>query len=247
MNSKKIKIMVKNSDYYIYGKHAAIAAMQNPNRTILSLFCSKEFLQENHAIVSKYKYKISTNQEIAQLLPRGSVHQGIALLVKPITLNHIQEVDLSDPLSKVVILDQITDEHNVGAIMRSASAFGIRAIIAAYDGSPEESGVMAKIASGGLEKVPFIRVVNIRSTIDALKKIGFWVIGLDGGGGENVSTKLLSGKAAIVLGSEGYGMRRLTKENCDLVLRIPIKEGSESINVSNAAAIAFYLAASSDN
>ena len=230
----------KNGNYYIYGRHAALAALKNPNRTILDVSCTEEFFSEHRVMLSKHKYKMLDNREISHLLPPGALHQGISLYTKPIALNHIEDVDLSSENAKVAILDQITDEHNVGAILRSAAAFGIKAIICTQDNSATESGVMAKIASGALEIVPLVKVVNMRSAIEDLMSKGFWVAGLDGSGNDVLSSDKLKGKIAIVLGAEGSGMRRLTKESCDFIARIPMEENSESINVSNAAAIAFY-------
>jgi 23S rRNA (guanosine2251-2'-O)-methyltransferase len=229
-------------NYYIYGKHPATAALSNSKRKILEIYCTQEIFTLHKNLIGGRKYKIVTNQQIGAMLPKDCTHQGIALLVAPIALNSLSDVDLTDDNTKVAILDQVTDPHNLGAVLRSAAAFGIKAIIMANDNSAEENGIVAKTASAALELVPIIRVVNLKAAIQTLQKQGFWIIGLDGSGKEFISKKLLSGKVAIVLGAEGSGMRRLTTESCDILARIPIMEEMESLNVSTAAAIAFWEA-----
>lgn len=232
----------KNNFYYIYGKHAALSALTNHKRNVMSVMCTGDVFNANQAIIAQHSYKIVNNTMLNDVLPQGVTHQGIAVQTTPVALSDIGDLDLSSPNTKIAILDQITDEHNIGAIIRSAAAFGITAIILTYDNSPEESGVMAKIASGALETVQLVRVINLRAVIDELKKLHFWVVGFDGDGTTLLTTEQMKGKIAIILGAEGSGMRRLTKENCDIISRIPMFPGNESINVSNAAAIVFWEA-----
>lgn len=228
--------------YYIYGKHPSIAALSNPKRKIIEISCTQEIFTKHKDLIESHKYKIVTGQQLNSLLPKEATHQGVAVSVAPIAINNLKDIDLGAPNTKIAILDQVTDPHNIGAILRSAAAFGIKAIIMTNDNSAEESGVVAKTACGALEIVPIIRVVNLKSAIELLKKQGFWIIGLDGTAKEFISKKALDGKVAMVLGAEGSGMRRLTIEACDLLVKIPISEVMESLNVSTAASIVFYEA-----
>jgi len=230
-----------NKLYYIYGKHPVISALKNPKRKIVELYCTEEIFNVHQELIEPHLYQIITNQYLNNLLPREASHQGIAVLTSSIAVD-LNSIDLSGDNIQIAILDQITDPHNIGAIMRSAAAFGIKAIIMTNDNAAEENGVMAKTSCGGIEIIPIVKVVNLRSTIETLKKKGFWILGFDGNANDFVSSKTLSGKIATIFGSEGAGMRRLTAESCDLLLKIPIESAMESINVSNAAAIVFYEA-----
>ncbi len=226
--------------YYIYGKHACVAAISNKSRIIHKIFVTEENKNlvednDNHEII------ISNSRDISFLLTRDAVHQGIAILVSPLHNNHLESARFSDNTT-LAILDQVTDPHNLGAIMRTAAAFGIRGIIIPSDNSPTEGPIIAKTSSGALETMPIYRVTNISSAIKWLKKQNFWVIGLDGGSDTIIKRELFKGKTCIVLGAEGKGIRRLTKENCDIITKIPIDVKMESLNVSNAASIAFYEA-----
>jgi len=224
----------------MYGKHAVLAALANSRRLISNVFCTKDNYIE-HKIINNFKHEIVDNSFLNKILGPGHNHQGIAAKVKEIFLNNIDELDLNEDECKVAILDQITDPQNIGSIIRSAAAFNIKAIIMPYDNSPSECAGLAKTASGTLELVKIVRVVNLKQTIDSLKKKGFWIIGLAGEASEEINKKLLGGKIAIILGSEDKGMRRLTKESCDYLVKIPITKEVESLNVSNAAAIVFSL------
>jgi 23S rRNA (guanosine2251-2'-O)-methyltransferase len=140
----------------------------------------------------------------------------------------------------VLVLDQVTDPHNVGAVLRSAAAFGAVAVVVQDRHAPDESGVLAKSASGALERMPLLREVNLARALDRLKEGGFWCAGLAADGPVTLAQAKLSGRVALVLGSEGEGMRRLVRERCDAIVRLPITEAVESLNVSNAAAVALY-------
>jgi 23S rRNA (guanosine2251-2'-O)-methyltransferase len=178
---------------------------------------------------------------IARIVGEDAVHQGVAAEVLPLA-----QPDLDTALSKAgpqatfVVLDQVTDPHNVGAILRSAAAFGAAGIITTRHHSPTETGSLAKAASGGLEQVSLIRVANLGQALDALKKSSFWCLGLAADGTEPLSKADLSGRIAFVLGAEGGGLRRLTREHCDLLVKLPTEAGLVQLNVSNAAAIALY-------
>jgi 23S rRNA (guanosine2251-2'-O)-methyltransferase len=229
---------MKNS-YFIYGKHSALAVLTNQKRKIIEVLCSKDIFTEDKPIIEKFRYRITDNKELNKMLP-NILHQGIAVKVESITIYDIKELDLSNPNYKIAILDQITDSHNIGAIIRSAAAFNINTIVLTSNNSPEENGVIAKTASGGLEAINFVKATNLQSVITYLKKHGFWVIGMDGDTETILSPKILSGKICLILGSEGEGMRQLTRKSCDIIAKIPISSEMESLNVSTAAAIAFF-------
>lgn len=224
-------------DYYIFGIHASLAAMANSKRKIKTVFCNKDILNSHQNIIKTHNYEILSDQELARLTNKEEVHQGIILLVETIEENIL--ANFSDN-SRVVLLDQVNDVQNVGAILRSAQAFNIEAVIMTHDNSPPENGTMAKIASGGLENVRLIRVVNLKSAINDLKKMGFWVYGLDGQSDNLLMNINKEGKVALVMGAEGKGIRHLTRQHCDLIYKIPMQPQSESMNVANAATIAFW-------
>ncbi len=180
---------------------------------------------------------------IERTLPPGAVHQSVALLADP-----LPEVPLGElcrelaalGAATVVLLDRVTDPHNVGAVVRSAAAFGAHAVILPERHAPEVTGVLAKAASGGLEAVPLLHVTNLARALATLKKAGFWCVGLDAAAGRTLAEAGLPARVALVLGAEGAGMRRLTRESCDLLVRIPVSESVGSLNVSSAAAVALY-------
>jgi 23S rRNA (guanosine2251-2'-O)-methyltransferase len=180
---------------------------------------------------------------IARTLPGNAVHQGLAVLV-----DQLAETSLADILSQlegqeravIVALDQVTDPHNVGAITRSAAALGAAAVVMTEAHAPPSDGVLAKSASGALERIPIARVPNLVGAFDKLKAEGFWIAGLDAEGPKTLAEAALSGRIVLVLGAEGAGLRRLTRERCDWLVRIPLSGAVESLNVSAAAACALY-------
>jgi len=224
---------------YIYGKHAALLALSNPRRKIIQVFVTEKTLP----LVKKYS-SVKVNIVPASFFKnkfKDAIHQEIVLETLIIDQPTIYDfLELNHEKSCVAILDQITDPHNIGAIIRSAAAFSINAVIAAKDHTPQETPIMAKTACGGLELVPYIQVTNIARTIQELQKNGYWCIGLDGSATSNFEISPLTQKIALIIGSEGTGMRRLTIENCDEIMKLPISSQMESLNASNAAAIAFY-------
>jgi 23S rRNA (guanosine2251-2'-O)-methyltransferase len=230
-------------DPWIWGRHAVLAALANPDRKILRLVATEDVAAEFTEAGNGPAPQRVTKEELHRLLPPGAVHQGVALMAKP--LRPVAIEDLIDGIAEqeaavIVALDQVTDPHNIGAVMRSAAAFGAAAVIVPDRNAPEVSGTLAKAASGAVEQVPLIRVVNLNRSLDALKKAGFWVVGLEGDAEQTLASHKLSGKVCLVLGSEGEGLRRLTREACDLMARLPTKGPIASLNVSNAAAIALY-------
>lgn len=235
------KAKISKDLYYIYGKHPVFAALSNPKRYIQNVLCTEDIFNLHKNLISNHPYKITNIDYLTRLFGSNHNHQGIAANVKSIFSNRIEDIDITIPNCKVAILDQITDPQNIGAIIRSAASFDITTIILPLDNAPDENATIAKTASGALELVQMVKVTNLRRSIEYLKKHGFWIIGLDGNAKQSLSTKIFSDKMAIVLGSEDKGIRRLVKEACDHLVKIPISSKVESLNVSNAASIAFYL------
>lgn len=228
--------------YFLYGKHAAIAALNNPMRKIKRVVVTKNTSDElGEKTFSRIKnIQFVDAKKLADMLPREAVHQGVAVECESLLQPSLQEYLLENNTNPVVILDQVSDPHNVGAILRSAAAFGVGAVIVTDRNAPAESGVMAKAASGALEVVPFITIGNLAQAIDILKKNDYWIYGLDGEAKKLISEIKFDRKTAMILGSEGRGLRRLTAERCDMLVRLPISDKMESLNVSNAAAVAMY-------
>lgn len=240
--------------YWLYGQHAVKAALANPRRRFLRLLLADTESAASRTIVGlsdrragdaggPIRPEPADNAAIAQLVPEGAVHQGVAACVLPLPDGHIEEIcrQTADAArATVVILDQVTDPHNVGAILRSAAAFGAAAVVLTDRNAPPETGALAKAASGALELVPLVRVTNLARALDALKEAGFWCAGLAAEGSQTLAEARLSGRVALVLGSEGEGLRRLTRERCDLLVRLPTGGPIDHLNVSNAAAVALY-------
>lgn len=236
------------SDGWLYGDHAVIAALANPARKFRRLVLTRAKFDALDAetkgrIEEQIAAEIVDKEAITRLLPENAIHQGIALLPSPLPDHGIEAlIESADQGPLVVaILDQVTDPQNVGAILRSAAAFNVAAVIMPDRHSPPITGVLAKAASGAVETVPIIRVGNLSRALDQLAERGFWRIGLDGHAEQELSQAVATlEKVAIVLGAEGKGLRQLTTQKCDLLARLPISPQVESLNVSNAAAITFY-------
>ncbi len=198
--------------------------------------------QLDGARLHETRVEVSSSDKIGQNLPQGAVHQGVALLCEPLPPIDLEEfLDSSHPDRRhIAVLDQITDPHNEGAILRSADAFGLRAVVVQSRHSPPESGVLAKAASGALDLIPRIEVVNIARALEEIGRADIWRIALASDAGEEIRDAVSTGEMALVLGAEGAGLRRLVRERCDISARIPMPGSTQSLNVSNAAAIAFY-------
>jgi 23S rRNA (guanosine2251-2'-O)-methyltransferase len=228
---------------WLYGLHAVRAALANParklNRAVLTEHARAAI---GPGLLDKVRHEIATADTVARFVPAGSVHQGIALSCEPLPRGDLDKAISRPMLGRrlVVILDQISDPQNVGAIMRSAAAFGVCAVVVQDRHAPPESGTLAKAASGGLDVIPYIQVVNIARALDSLGESGFYRVALAGDGDQTLSEAVPPGDAAVVLGSEGSGIRRLVRETCDTAAYIPVSAQSGSLNVSNAAAIALY-------
>ena len=227
---------------WIYGLHAVRAALANPRRKVKRAVLTARAREEIGAgLLGRVRHETAEADAVAKLLPSGAVHQGAALQCEPLA-----RLDLEDALQPsgrrriVLVLDQISDPHNAGAILRTAAAFGVSAVVVQDRHSPPETGVLAKAASGALDIVPVVTVVNIARTLEALGKLGFWRIALAGDGEGPLKDVAGAGDVALVLGSEGSGIRRLVREGCDATAVVPIESAMESLNVSNAAAIALY-------
>lgn len=240
--------MTKRQTYLLYGQHAVLAALANPLRRIRRLISSGKpgdsAFDAANALAHRRKtpVEIKNSPMLSKLLPSDAVHQGMILEVEPLEDVYLEDATAIKMGKKnvVLVLDQLTDPHNVGAIFRSAAAFGVKAIITQDRHSPAESGALAKAASGALEIIPWIRVVNVVRTLDALHKMGYWRLGLDSGAQKTLDTMDRSENIVLALGAEGKGLRPLTLEHCDLIVKIKIQPAMESLNVSAATAIALY-------
>ncbi|MDX2112933.1 MAG: 23S rRNA (guanosine(2251)-2'-O)-methyltransferase RlmB [Alphaproteobacteria bacterium] len=230
---------MKNTPLYLYGKHAALA---NPMRKIKRVMVTKNTAAEcARELASVKNISVVDGGKIDHLLPKDAVHQGIALECESLPQPSLQDWLAGSPSSQgMIMLDQVSDPHNVGAILRSAAAFGIGAVVTLERGAAQESGTLAKSASGALEIVPLISVSNLAQAIELLKKDGYWVYGLDGEAKQTIGQVTFDAKTALILGAEGRGLRRLTAERCDMLVKIPMSGQMESLNVSNAAAVAMY-------
>jgi 23S rRNA (guanosine2251-2'-O)-methyltransferase len=230
--------------FWIYGHHPVTAALANSRRRIRRLLATDQASTElPHAARSSYSVERIDLAELTPLLPPGTVHQGLAALVDPLPLVDLGELleDIpSESPAHLVILDQVTDPQNVGAILRSASAFGAAGLVLTERHAAPESGALAKAASGALDHLPMVRVVNLARAIESVKHAGFWCLGLASDGEMTLAEANPSGRVALVLGAEGAGLRRLTREHCDQLLRLPTFGPIGQLNVSNAAAVALY-------
>ena len=226
----------------LWGKHAVAAALDNPDRTLLKAWATREAAE----IMQFPKHVAVTLADVAdlgRLVPNDAPHQGVVIEVAALEDVWLDGILANAPEAAVLlVLDQVTDPHNVGAILRSAAAFGAIGIVTQDRHSPPESGVIAKAASGALERVPWARVVNLARALEDIAEAGFWRIGLAGDADVDLRDALGSPRVALVLGAEGAGLRPNTREHCDALARLPIRDAVESLNVSNAAAVALYAA-----
>ena len=233
---------------WIYGHHAVLAAVVNPRRHCLRLVATPATAAaltaaKERAPAPRESIEVLDRRDLEKLLPAGAVHQGMATRAEP-----LEETDLGDLLdhlgdggaARLVVLDQASDPRNVGAVLRSAAAFGAQAVIVQERHSPEATGALAKAASGALEVLPMIRVTNIAQSLGILKHAGFWCLALNAGAPRALAEFRPANRLALVIGAEGKGLRRLVEASCDESVRIPISDAIESLNVSVAAAVVLY-------
>ncbi len=228
----------------LWGRHAVEAALKNPDRKHRKLWATREGLASlDGELPPDFPLEFADGADLARLVARDAPHQGLVLECQPLEDRFLADVLDGDPARPVIVLDQVTDPHNVGAIMRSAAAFGAATIVTQDRHAPPEGGVLAKSASGALEIVPWIRVVNLARALEEIAEAGYWRLGLAGEAETTLAAALPAGPVALVLGAEGEGMRHNIAAHCDALARLPISDSMESLNVSNAAAIALYAIA----
>ncbi|MEX0316857.1 MAG: 23S rRNA (guanosine(2251)-2'-O)-methyltransferase RlmB [Ruegeria sp.] len=230
---------------WLFGMHAVRDALLNPNRTKLRLIVTRNAQDKlvEAIAASGIDPELADPRKFTAPIDPGSVHQGAALEVKPLDWGNLAEVCIGREHPRVILLDRVTDPHNVGAILRSAEVLGASAVIGTRHHSAPETGALAKTASGALERQPYLRVRNLADAITELRRMGFLVLGLDGEAGDTIEAALGEGTdrpVALVLGAEGPGLRQKTKETVDQLVKIDTAGGFGSLNVSNAAAIALY-------
>jgi 23S rRNA (guanosine2251-2'-O)-methyltransferase len=226
----------------LWGRHAVAAALDNPERKVVKAWATREA-----AAVLQFPEDVAVTladvADLGRLVPHDAPHQGVVIEVRPLDEPWLDGLLHEAPENAMLlVLDQVTDPHNVGAILRSAAAFGAIGIVTQDRHSPPESGALAKAASGALERLPWVRVVNLARALEEIGEAGFWRIGLTGDAEMELKDALGPARVALVLGAEGPGLRPNTREHCDTLARLPISDAVESLNVSNAAAVALYAA-----
>ncbi|MCU0899104.1 MAG: 23S rRNA (guanosine(2251)-2'-O)-methyltransferase RlmB [Cypionkella sp.] len=233
---------------WLFGLHAVRDALMNPAREKLRLVLTKNALDklEEAVAASGMEPEIADPRRFDVPIDEGSVHQGAAMEVRPLNWGKLADVAISGAgLPLVVLLDRVTDPHNVGAVLRSAEVFGARAVVAPRHHSAPETGALAKTASGALERQPYLRVGNLSEAMQDLRDMGYVLIGLEGGAELTLEAALDAAAArpvALVFGAEGPGLREKTQQTCDHLARIPYTGAFGSLNVSNAAAVSLYAA-----
>ncbi len=223
---------------YIYGTHAVSAALENLRRHHKQLYALPE-LAENYKAYGKI-LKVVAKKDIEKLVPKDAVHQGVILETSLLPNVYLEDLPLESERCLLLAFDQVTDPHNVGAILRSAACFNIQGAIHTDRNSPPEGGVLAKAACGALDYVPFAQVTNLARALDTLKEKGFWIVGLSEQGTTFLHTVDMPPKIVLVVGAEGAGMRRLIMGKCDFLVKLPTNPAFPTLNASNAAAIALY-------
>ena len=232
----------------LFGLHAVTAALANPRRDLKRLLATPEAADRHAdalAAAARQGQRAPARESVDRAtresrLPPGAVHQGVAVEAAPLAGPALETVLARDGACRVLFLDRVTDPHNVGAIVRSAAAFGVAAVVVTDRHAPPETGVLAKAASGALEALPPTRVPNLARAVAAARAAGLWCLGLDDSAATPLAAAAPPARAGLVLGAEGPGLRRLTRESCDALVHLPTAPGMPSLNVSNAAAVALY-------
>ncbi|MEL0072764.1 MAG: 23S rRNA (guanosine(2251)-2'-O)-methyltransferase RlmB [Rhodobiaceae bacterium] len=239
---KDRKTLADSSQLYIYGSHAVRAAVDNPQRHIKNLYLTENAAHELAETLAKrnIQAQISKPQKLASLLPPDAVHQGMVLETAPLPEPDLADLAASGKL--LLLLDQVSDPRNVGAILRAAAVFGAGGIILPRRNSPPPSGALAKTASGALEVVPMVPVTNLARALETLHKAGYMSVGLDERGDTLIGNVPKDRPLAVVMGAEGPGLRRLTRETCDMLARLPVADdaGFATLNVATATAVTLY-------
>lgn len=232
-------------DNFLWGRHPVLAALANPARRGMGRLMATEERAaeiERDGLARGHRIEVVDAQALTRLLPPGAAHQGLAFKVQP--LEGVSLHDIAEPAQGlIVMLDQLTDPQNVGAVFRSALAFGARGVVVQDRHAPALAGALAKAAVGATERLPHARVTNLSRALETLAELGWRAVGLDGGAAHTLEEALDHRPTVLVMGSEGDGVRRLVAEHCEVMAKIPMPGGFESLNVSNAAAVALYEAA----
>lgn len=235
------------SPTWLYGVHTVMALLANRTRRYSRILtCDPSRAAQIATIITdtpQTAVETVSSDALEAMLPDGAVHQGIAVLASPLENTPLEEIcDQANalPRARIVVLDQVSDPHNIGAIVRAAAAFAAIAVVVQDRHTPPVTGVLAKAASGGVEHCPLVRVTNLARALETLQRAGVWCIGLDSEASQPLRNAKVSGATALVLGAEGGGLRRLTRDMCDALAVIPYSGPLASLNVSNAAAIALY-------
>ncbi len=229
------------SRLWLWGTHACKAALENPKRRCFRLLMTESVAKEFAPLKKTQACKIESldSSSLSRFLPEGAVHQGVAMEVAPLLGSSLQELRKINK-GILIVLDQVTDPHNVGAILRTARALGALGIVMTDRNAPPLGGVLAKAASGALEKLPLWKVTNLARTLEELKEEGFWTVGLDERAPQTLSQLNLPEKIVLIVGAEGEGLRRLTQEKCDYLAKLPTDPAFPTLNVSVALALALY-------
>ena len=249
IDKERMKRTSANETVWLFGLHAVRDALVNPARQKLRLVLTKNAADKLAEAIAAggLEPEIVDPRKFDVPIDEGSVHQGAALEVKPLNWGSLQDIAASgEGAPLLVLLDRVTDPHNVGAVLRSAEVFGARAVIAPQRHSAPETGALAKTASGALERQPYLRVVNLADAMEELKAMGYILLGLDGAAEVTLGQALAeagSRPIGLVMGAEGPGLRDKTRDTCDRLVRIPASGGFGSLNVSTAAAVALYATA----
>lgn len=217
-------------DLYLYGQHAVLAALKNPRRRLKRLYLAAE-----HKVTASCSITITEKSTFSRLLPQGAIHQGYALATEPLEQPSLDDI-LDTAPKHLLVLDQVTDPQNIGAILRTAAAFGVQAVVVQDRHAPNETSAMVKTACGAFERIDYVAVTNLSRSLEALKNAGYWCIGFSERGREVFTPRHAADKTAFVFGAEGDGLRRLVAQTCDALVRLPTVPDFPSLNVGAAVA-----------